>query len=84
MHLGVPDIGLVSVTELAEITSAIADAVSLPIIVDADTGFGNPVNVVRTVKLLVPEGFAIRDSVLYPDERFLRPDIEASPVTGRR
>jgi DNA replication and repair protein RecF len=30
------------------------------------------------------EGFAIRDSVLYPDERFLRPDIEASPVTGRR
>ena len=30
------------------------------------------------------EGFAIRDSFLYPDERFLRPDIEASPVTGRR
>lgn len=56
MHLGVPDIGLVSVTELAEITSAISDAVSLPIIVDADTGFGNPVNVIRTVKLLERAG----------------------------
>lgn len=58
MHLGVPDIGLVSVTELAEITSAITDAVSLPVIVDADTGFGNPVNVVRTIKLLERAGAA--------------------------
>jgi 2-methylisocitrate lyase-like PEP mutase family enzyme len=58
MHLGVPDIGLVSVTELAEITSAITDSVSLPVIVDADTGFGNPVNVVRTIKLLERAGAA--------------------------
>jgi 2-methylisocitrate lyase-like PEP mutase family enzyme len=58
MHLGVPDIGLVAVTELAEITSAIADAVALPVIVDADTGFGNPVNVVRTIKLLERAGAA--------------------------
>ena len=58
MHLGVPDIGLVSVTELAEITSAITDAVALPVIVDADTGFGNPVNVVRTIKLLERAGAA--------------------------
>ena len=58
MHLGVPDIGLVSVTELAEITAAIADAVALPVIVDADTGFGNPVNVVRTTKLLERAGAA--------------------------
>ena len=58
MHLGVPDIGLVAVTELAEITSAITDAVALPVIVDADTGFGNPVNVVRTIKLLERAGAA--------------------------
>lgn len=58
MHLGVPDIGLVSVTEVSEITHAISDAVSVPVIVDADTGFGNPVNVVRTVKLLERAGAA--------------------------
>jgi len=58
MHLGVPDIGLVAVTELAEITSAITDAVALPVIVDADTGFGNPVNVVCTIKLLERAGAA--------------------------
>ena len=56
MHLGVPDIGLVTLTELVEITSLIADAVSIPVIVDADTGFGNPINVVRTVKLLERAG----------------------------
>lgn len=58
MALGVPDIGLTTVTELAATTSAIADAVSLPIIVDADTGFGNAVNMVRTVRLLERAGAA--------------------------
>ena len=37
-HLGVPDIGLTTLTELAEHVTAIRDAVSLPLIVDADTG----------------------------------------------
>lgn len=58
MHLGAPDIGLTSVTEVAATVSAIADAVSLPIIVDADTGFGNAVNMVRTVRLLERAGAA--------------------------
>jgi 2-methylisocitrate lyase-like PEP mutase family enzyme len=58
MALGVPDIGLTTVTELAATTSAIADAISLPIIVDADTGFGNAVNMVRTVRLLERAGVA--------------------------
>jgi len=40
MHLGAPDIGLVTLTEVASIVSVISDAVSLPIIVDADTGAG--------------------------------------------
>ncbi|MET7244058.1 isocitrate lyase/phosphoenolpyruvate mutase family protein [Methylobacterium sp. EM32] len=58
MHLGAPDIGLTTVTEVASAVAAIADAVSLPIIVDADTGFGNAVNVVRTVRLLERAGAA--------------------------
>ena len=56
MHLGAPDIGLTTITEVAETTAAIADAVSIPLIVDADTGFGNPVNVTRTVRLLERAG----------------------------
>jgi len=56
MHLGVPDIGLTSVTELASAVAAMADAVDLPIIVDADTGFGNALNTVRTVRLLERAG----------------------------
>lgn len=58
MALGVPDIGLTTVTELAAAASSISDAVSLPIIVDADTGFGNAVNMVRTVRLLERAGAA--------------------------
>src|SRR6185437_8190112 len=51
-HFGIPDLGLVSVSELAEATAAIAESCRLPLIVDADTGFGNPLNTVRTVRLL--------------------------------
>lgn len=58
MHLGAPDVGLTTVTEVAATVSAIADAVSLPLIVDADTGFGNAVNMVRTVRLLERAGAA--------------------------
>jgi 2-methylisocitrate lyase-like PEP mutase family enzyme len=55
-YLGVPDIGLLSVTELAGHVTAIRDAVSLPLLVDADTGFGNAINTRRTVKLLERAG----------------------------
>jgi 2-methylisocitrate lyase-like PEP mutase family enzyme len=51
-YLGVPDIGLISVTELADNVAAMREAVALPLIVDADTGFGNAINVGRTVKTL--------------------------------
>ena len=54
--LGVPDIGLVTVTELAEHVAAIRDAFPGPLVVDADTGFGNAVNLVRTVQLLERAG----------------------------
>src|SRR5262247_2827910 len=58
MHLGAPDIGLTTVTELAHATGAIPDSVALPIIVDADTGFGSPLNVVRTIRVLERAGAA--------------------------
>jgi len=54
--LGMPDIGLISLTELASHVSAIRDAVSLPLIVDADTGFGNPINVAHTVQVIERSG----------------------------
>ncbi|MEW6267006.1 MAG: oxaloacetate decarboxylase [Thermodesulfobacteriota bacterium] len=54
--LGVPDIGLLSLTELADHVAAIREAVALPLIVDADTGFGNALNVGRTVRLLERSG----------------------------
>jgi 2-methylisocitrate lyase-like PEP mutase family enzyme len=58
MHLGVPDIGLTTLTEVADHVAAIADAVEIPLLVDADTGFGNAVNVGRTVKVLERAGAA--------------------------
>ena len=58
MFLGAPDIGLTTLTEIANHVAAIADAVALPLLVDADTGFGNPVNMVRTVKVLERAGAA--------------------------
>ena len=57
-ELGVPDIGLVTLTELARATAAIAGATTLPLIVDADTGFGNAINVAHTVRILERAGAA--------------------------
>ena len=55
-YLGVPDLGLVSVTELSGHVAAIRDVVDIPLLVDADTGFGNAINARRTVKLLERAG----------------------------
>jgi 2-methylisocitrate lyase-like PEP mutase family enzyme len=48
--LGRPDIGLVSMSEVAETVTLIRDRVGAHLIVDADTGYGNAINVVRTVR----------------------------------
>src|SRR5882757_2696851 len=53
---GFPDIGLVSVTELADHVAAIREAFPGPLVVDADTGFGNALNMTRTVRLLERAG----------------------------
>jgi 2-methylisocitrate lyase-like PEP mutase family enzyme len=55
-RLGRSDIGLVSMTEVADAAGVIRERVTLPLIVDCDTGFGNALNVVRMVKLMARRG----------------------------
>lgn len=56
--LGLPDIGLTTLTEVAERGEQIARMTELPAIIDADTGFGEPMNVARTVQSLENAGIA--------------------------
>ena len=53
---GLPDLGFIGLGDLASHTAATRDAVSLPIVVDADTGFGNALNVRQTVRTLERAG----------------------------
>jgi 2-methylisocitrate lyase-like PEP mutase family enzyme len=55
-RFGRPDMGLVSVTEVAETIAVIRDRIGLPLLVDADTGFGNALNAARTVRLFERAG----------------------------
>lgn len=55
-RLGRPDIGLVTATEVADAVRLIRERVALPLLVDADTGYGNALNVQRTVRLLEQAG----------------------------
>ncbi|MEX3007762.1 oxaloacetate decarboxylase [Hoeflea sp. TYP-13] len=50
-RFGRPDIGLVSMSEVADTIAAVCDRISIPIVVDADNGFGNALNVQRTVRV---------------------------------
>lgn len=50
-RFGRPDIGLVSMSEVAETVAALRDRIALPLVIDADNGFGNALNVQRTVRL---------------------------------
>src|SRR5215212_4451757 len=56
--IGEPDLGLLTQTEIVERARRICGAVKIPIIVDADTGYGNPLNVIRTVRELIGAGAA--------------------------
>ena len=49
-RLGMPDVGLLTATEMVDNASRIADASGLPLVADADTGYGNPINVRRTIR----------------------------------
>ncbi|KAJ8428857.1 hypothetical protein Cgig2_022996 [Carnegiea gigantea] len=57
-RLGLPDVGLISYGEMVDQGQKIADAVSIPVIGDGDNGYGNAMNVKRTVKGYVKAGFA--------------------------
>ena len=65
--LGFPDIGLTSLDEVAAHVGAIRDAVDLPLIVDADTGFGNTSNTWRTIRVLERAG---ADAIQIEDQTF--------------
>jgi len=56
--LGKPDVGLLTLTEMARRASNIVEAVNIPVIADADTGYGNAVNVMRTVREYEKAGVA--------------------------
>jgi 2-methylisocitrate lyase-like PEP mutase family enzyme len=58
-RLGRPDIGLVTASEVADTLENICERVSIPIIVDADTGFGNALNVARTIRQFERAGAAV-------------------------
>jgi 2-methylisocitrate lyase-like PEP mutase family enzyme len=65
--LGIPDNGLVTLSELAEHVAAIRDVFPGPLMVDADTGFGNAMNMIRTVKVLERAG---ADAIQIEDQVF--------------
>ncbi|OBJ67865.1 methylisocitrate lyase [Mycobacterium sp. 1274756.6] len=56
--LGLPDIGLTTLSEVADRAGQIAAATDLPTLVDADTGFGEPMNAARTIAVLEEAGLA--------------------------
>lgn len=56
--LGEPDVGYLTMTQMVDRVAAIADAVDLPLIADADTGYGNPLNVRRAVRAYEKAGAA--------------------------
>jgi 2,3-dimethylmalate lyase len=56
--LGMPDVGLATLTEMAANVGRVVDASGLPVIADADTGYGNPLNVQRTVRAYERAGAA--------------------------
>jgi 2-methylisocitrate lyase-like PEP mutase family enzyme len=66
-RLGRPDIGLTTMTEIANTVSNICERIDIPLIVDADTGFGNALNVQRTIRLferMGASGIQLEDQTL--------------------
>ena len=87
-QLGQPDIGLVTLSEVAGALARIRDRVTIPILVDADSGFGNALNVARTVRVLERAGASaiqIEDQLNHkrPSDLTARPLISASEMVGK-
>lgn len=58
VRLGLPDVGLLTMSEMVDNAERIADAAGIPLIADADTGYGGPINVVRTIRAYERAGVA--------------------------
>jgi 2-methylisocitrate lyase-like PEP mutase family enzyme len=80
---GYADAGILDLSEMVERITALADAIDIPVIADADTGFGNVVNVVRTIKEYERAGAAavhIEDQVT-PKRPVHMPGVEGETIT---
>src|SRR4030095_2724515 len=67
-YLGMPDMGFLNLSDMVSVVRRIAAAVDIPVMVDADTGYGNAMSVVRTVRDLEQAGAAgiiIGDQIRY-------------------
>jgi methylisocitrate lyase len=91
--LGLADLGILGLDELCSVTRAISRAARLPLLVDADTGFGGVLNVIRTVRELEDAGAAgvqLEDQVLpkkcghLNDKRLVPPEEMAAKVSAAR
>jgi 2-methylisocitrate lyase-like PEP mutase family enzyme len=82
--LGFPDLGLTTMTEIVARARSIADAVKAPLISDADTGYGNPINVMRTVKEFEAAGKVEVDytSSLRPSRIIEKPSARSVVASG--
>ncbi|WP_213769230.1 oxaloacetate decarboxylase [Caballeronia sp. dw_19] len=67
MHYGAPDLGIIGLRDVADCTARMRDVLDIPLIVDADTGFGNAVNVWQTVRTLEHAG---ADAIQLEDQVF--------------
>ncbi len=73
-YLGLPDMGFLNLSDMANVARRIAAAVTIPVLVDVDTGFGNPMGVWRTVRELEQAGVAgviIEDQIDYKKCRMI-------------
>src|ERR1700751_3115036 len=90
-RLGRPDVGLMTLSEMVDNARRIAQAIDIPVIADADTGYGNSINVIRTVREYEAAGVAaihLEDQVMpkkcghMDDKQLVSPHEMASKVAA--
>ena len=87
-QLARPDVGLLTLTDVALTLDKICDRVNIPIVVDVDSGFGNSINVYRTVRTLEragASGLQIEDqiSTKQPEDIFARPLVSTEEMVAK-
>jgi 2,3-dimethylmalate lyase len=90
-RLGRPDVGLMSMSEMVDNARRIVEAVDIPVVADADTGYGNSINVIRTVREYEAAGVAaihLEDQVMpkkcghMEDKQLVAPHAMASKIAA--